>query len=639
MNRTLYHAAFVVGLAAIGWVAAGYVGANPLGLAMVLLIAAFYAMGALELHRFHQATDSLSRTLLATTEPPAQLGPWLDGLHPSLQTAVRLRVDGERIGLPGPALTPYLAGLLVLLGMLGTFLGMVATLRGTGLALEGATDLQAIRASLVAPVKGLGLAFGSSVAGVAASAMLGLMSALCRRERLQAGQALDACIATRLHAFSRAHQREAALQLLHAQAGAMPELTERLQALMAQIERQSEGLNERLLAGHERFFGKAEAAYAGLASSIDRSLRQSLNESARAAGATIQPVVEATMAGIARETAALQAALAGSVQRQLDGLSSRFETTTAAVVDTWQTALAAQQVSNDRHLQHTHEALDAAATTFGRQADTLLAAVDRSQAALAGELAARDEQRLAAWTASLQAMAAALQSEWREAGAQALAQQQHICRTWEQTARDIAAQSEAHARNTVAEIGRLVQAAAEAPEAAAELVARLRETLSDSLARDNEALQERNRILQGLGALLDSVGQAASEQRGAVDRLVATSAAGLAQAQGRFNEAVDAESGKLAAVAAQVNASAVEVASLGEAFGHAVHLFSQSNDKLTGHLQRIEAALAKSIARSDEQLGYYVAQAREIIDLSIMSQKQIVEDLQQMARQPARIDG
>ena len=49
------------------------------------------------------------------------------------------------------------------------------------------------------------------------------------------------------------------------------------------------------------------------------------------------------------------------------------------------------------------------------------------------------------------------------------------------------------------------------------------------------------------------------------------------------------------------------------------------------HLQRIEGALGKSIARSDEQLAYYVAQAREVIDLSIMSQKQIVEDLQQIA--------
>jgi hypothetical protein len=57
------------------------------------------------------------------------------------------------VALPGPALTPYLAGLLVLLGMLGTFLGMVVTLKGTGLALENATDVEAIRASLAAPVR------------------------------------------------------------------------------------------------------------------------------------------------------------------------------------------------------------------------------------------------------------------------------------------------------------------------------------------------------------------------------------------------------------------------------------------------------------------------------------------------------
>ncbi len=69
-------------------------------------------------------------------------------------------------------------------------------------------------------------------------------------------------------------------------------------------------------------------------------------------------------------------------------------------------------------------------------------------------------------------------------------------------------------------------------------------------------------------------------------------------------------------------------------------LFSQSNDKLVGHLQRIEGALGKSIARSDEQLAYYVAQAREVIDLSIMSQKQIVEDMQQIAsrQQQAPVD-
>jgi hypothetical protein len=76
---------------------------------------------------------------------------------------------------------------------------------------------------------------------------------------------------------------------------------------------------------------------------------------------------------------------------------------------------------------------------------------------------------------------------------------------------------------------------------------------------------------------------------------------------------------------------------MGEAFGLAVQLFSQSNDKMGAQLQRIEAALGKSIARSDEQLAYYVAQAREVIDLSIMSQKQIVEDLQQLASRQAAV--
>jgi hypothetical protein len=52
-------------------------------------------------------------------------------------------------------------------------------------------------------------------------------------------------------------------------------------------------------------------------------------------------------------------------------------------------------------------------------------------------------------------------------------------------------------------------------------------------------------------------------------------------------------------------------------------------------LQRIEVALGQSMARSDEQLAYYVAQAREIIDLTLGSQKQIVDDLQQLSRGPA----
>jgi thiamine pyrophosphate-dependent acetolactate synthase large subunit-like protein len=111
---------------------------------------------------------------------------------------------------------------------------------------------------------------------------------------------------------------------------------------------------------------------------------------------------------------------------------------------------------------------------------------------------------------------------------------------------------------------------------------------------------------------------------------VNTSADLLDRVGTRFTDKVEHETGKLSGIAAQVTGSAIEVASLGEAFGVAVQLFGDSNEKLVAHLQRIETALDKSLTRSDEQLAYYVAQAREVIDLSVMSQKQIIEDLQQI---------
>lgn len=565
---------FGLGLAAIGWVATSYLGTSPLALTMTLLIGAVYALGAVELWRFQQATQTLRVALaelaasVVPADPSPRLADWLDRLHPALRPAVRLRIEGERAALPGPALTPYLVGLLVLLGMLGTFLGMVVTLNGAALALDSTTDLATIRAALAAPVKGLGLAFGTSVAGVAASAMLGLISALCRRDRLQAAQALDTQIATRLRGFSLAHQREQTLQTLQQQSRQTPELLAQVQALMAEMQRQGEQAAARLQSSQDRFHAHAQSTYAALAASVDRSLQHSLTESARLAGATIQPLVEATMTGIARETAGFQQRMAETMAQTLTQWSAQFE----------------------------------------RQSAALMAATNQAQAQLHAEASAQDRQRLAAWTQTL----AAAGHKWQ-------------------------AQAAAQARSSREEMSRLIEVAAEALRAAAGLVAELRQQLSDSLVRDTEMLAERGRIMAELGSLLETLKEASSEQRSAVDALVANAAATLQRAGHRFGERVDAEAEKTAAAAAEVTASAVEVASLSEAFGLAVQMFSASSAALTGQLQRIEAALGKSTARSDEQLAYYVAQAREIVDLSIAAQQQIVDDLRQLAQRPARL--
>ncbi|ONE84240.1 hypothetical protein AQ956_05840 [Burkholderia pseudomallei] len=771
MSRFHVHlVVFFAGLAAVCWIGAGYAVSNPVALAVTLVIAACYLAGALELRRYRQATSTLAQAVAALSEPPAALGAWLERLHPSLRHAVRVRVEGERVALPGPALTPYLVGLLVLLGMLGTLIGMVMTLRGTGAALESSTDLQAIRASLAAPVKGLGFAFGTSIAGVATSAMLGLLSALCRRERLDAAQALDAKIATTLRVHSHAHQRDETFRLLQRQADLMPTLVERLQAMMHSLEQQSAASAERQIAGQQAFLGKAEETYARLASSVGQSLTDSVAESARVAGSALQPVMETTMAGLARETAALHDALTQAVQRQLDGLSAGFETTAAhvadvwrhaladhqrssdalaqrlhgsidrivesfdrrsadlldgvrarldatasSVSDAWRGALAQQEQANEAHAERNRQALETAAATFERHSAALLRAIGESHSALQATLESRDEQRLATWTDSLGSIAAKLDTEWAQTSAQAANRQQAICdalahtardlsaqatafeqhtaallRTmseshsalqatlesrdeqrlatwtdslgsiaaklgteWEQTsaqaanrqqaicdalahtARDLSAHTQAHASATIAEISQLVQAASEAPRIAAEVVAELRQKLSDSMVRDTAMLEERNRMLATLETLLDAVNHASSEQRAAVDALVATSSALLQRVGTQFTDEVGTQTDRLGGVAAQITGSAVEIASLGDALGAAVQSFGESNDKLVAHLQRIEAALDKSLARSDEQLAYYVAQAREVIDLSMMSQKQIIEELQRVGGERA----
>ena len=664
MKKHLFTAAFVLGAAAVVWVGSGFVGANLLALTMTAVIGAVYVFGALELRQFRQATATLATALAAIPEPLPSLNGWLANVHASLQNPVRLRIEGERIGLPGPALTPYLVGLLVMLGMLGTFLGMVVTLNGAVFALEGTTDLQAIRSALAAPIKGLGLAFGTSVAGVAASAMLGLMSALSRRERLQTAQRLDTQIATALRGFSLTHQRQETYKALQFQSQALPEVVGQLQAMMVQMERMGQQLNERLLSNQESFHSNVKGVYTDLARAVDQSLRDSLTQSAHVAGESLQPVVEAAMAGIAQEAKLMHERMVTTAQLQLDGLSARLGATAASL-----------------QAEHT----------------------------------ANDQQRLLAWTQSLETVAATLHREWQHTGAQTLSQQQLICNTLTQTAQDITEQAQTSARQTLGEvtrlmrssedlvqsriaseatwvqqngermdqlvhllrtelgalredeavrghaaverlgdlqtalthhlstlgtaledpITRLIQTASEAPRAAAEVIGQLRQEISHSVARDNALLEERGRIMETLNALLDSIHHASVEQRAVIDTLVASSAVALNAAGSEFSAKVGAEANKLSDIAAHVTSSAVEVSSLSEAFGFAVHSFNDANEKLIANLQRIEGAMDKSMARSDEQLAYYVAQAREIIDLSLMSQKEIFEELRQLPAKQA----
>ncbi|PWF55660.1 DUF802 domain-containing protein [Massilia glaciei] len=710
MNKHLFNLAFFTGAFTVIWVGLGFIDSSVLALAMTALIFAVYLAGALELHRFRQATASLTMALHAIPDDLPDLTRLLSGVDGSLQHPVRLRIEGERAALPGPSLTPYLVGLLVMLGMLGTFLGMVVTFKGAVFTLEKTADLEAMRSALAVPVKGLGLAFGTSVAGVAASAVLGLMSALCRRERMQAGQLLDAKAATVLSCFSHARQREQTFRALQLQSEALPQVVDKLQAMMLQIEAMSGQLNQRLLANQEQFHSSASEAYTALARSVDTSLRESLAGSAQAAGESIRPVFEAAMHGIAQEAIAMHERTAGTVQHQLDGLADRFSVATASVAETWNAALDSQKHANHSLATDMGRSLEAFSASFDQRAGALVATVGDAYTGLQAGQAAQDAQRQQAWTQSLEAMAATLSRELQESGTQMLARQREICTAVTHAVQELANQVQADADKSradtarlvttaedlmrsriaaeaqwldqhrermdqlagllraelgalreqeaargdaaVAHLGelqsavtthlttlgtaleqpitRLIETAAEAPRAAAEVIGQLRQEISHSVARDNALLEERGRIMETLNGLLDAINHASHEQRTVIDSLVASSSVKLDAASTAFSANIAGESGKLAEIAANVTSSAVDVASLADAFGVAVHSFNVANEKLGSNLDRIEVALDKSMTRSDGQLAYYVAQAREIIDLSMSSQKSIVEELRQL---------
>ncbi|PUE43504.1 DUF802 domain-containing protein [Limnohabitans sp. Hippo3] len=709
MKRYSFLIAFGLGVLALVWVAASVAASHPLVLAMTVCIGAVYVFGAMELRQYRATTQALNQALMAIPQDLQSLSDWLITLPAGLQNPVRQRVEGARTGLPGPALTPYLVGLLVMLGMLGTFLGMVVTLNGAVFALEGSSNVAGIRAAFSEPIKGLGLAFGTSVAGVATSAMLGLMSSLARRERAQATQVLDTCTATTLRGFSLVHQRQETFKALQQQSQALPQVVQQLQTLMAQMADTSQQLNERLLANQQSFHQEVKSAYTGLAQSVDQSLRSSLSQSLQLASEGIRPVVQASMTQLAEQAQGMNERLLHNTQQQLSQLNDQMASLAAALAQTSTETLTRHEQASSHMTERVGQTLDVFSQNFERSARALVDQVSAAHIQQQALQSSADQQRLQAWQASLEQMAASLRDQWQSTGAQTLAQQQAICDTLSRTAQDITTHTQAQATQTLAEITRLVassealmreriaseaqwtaehrqraeelaavlrqelsslrdaedargqtavarlaelqtavtthlttlgtaledpitrliETASEAPKAAAEVIGQLRQEISVSVARDNALLEERTRILGTLSTLLDAINHASTEQRGVIDAMVTASQASLNQTSGQFHEHVATETGKLSEMAAQVTASAVDVASLGETFGFAVRSFSETNEKLMANLQRIEQAIEKSMTRSDEQLAYYVAQAREMIDLSIGSQKDVLEALQQ----------
>lgn len=723
MNRLLFGAASLLGAVAILWMGASFLGGHALALGVTLLIAIAYGIGLVELFHYRRATASLERALAAAPTAPARgdagerLGTWLQRVHPALQHAVRQRVEGGRAGLPVPVFTPYLVGLLVMLGLLGTFFGMVDTLSGAVTALQGNTELDAIRAGLAAPIAGLGVAFGTSVAGVAASAMLGLASTLSRRDRLLAARTLDHVARRAFPDCAVDYRRQQAFEAMQLQSAALPAIVERLDTLSDKLARMGSDINDTLATNQALFHETAGSDFRQLADKVGATLEQSLAESGRLAGESLRAPLETAMAQLVEHSERSQAQMAEANSQQLASLAEGLADTVQRVETAVAEGVATQSRENSRFAQalstsltdRSAELTDRLASTtselnralsdasgemtdtLSRTAGELVETVSRASSGLADSLAQTSEEFKATYGRASEEFSSTLARTAGEVGsaqrneaealvaevARLLGESEELVRArvaseqaWlaghdarmaslaDTLAGELEALRDAEAERAeaaverlagletavaghLAELGReleapmarLIETASETPRAAAEVIAQLREELSNSIERDNHLLEERQQVLAQLQSLMASLEASATEQRDAVARMVESSAGTLESVGERFGEQVDAGVGQLSSLAEDLAGGAVEVASLGEAFQAAVREFGESNRALMDGLARIEEALEQSSARSDEQLGYYVAQAREIIDHSVLSQKEIIEQLRQLGRQ------
>jgi len=689
MTRILSVVAFVIGAVVVLWMALAFVGSNWLALGVSVLIALAFTAGFAELIRYQQASLGLSAALPKNADVVDDLEAWLAGVPQGLRNAVGQRIQSEYVGLPAPVLSPYLIGLLVMLGLLGTFIGMVTTLQGAVTALEGSTELEAVRAGLAAPIKGLGMAFATSVAGVTASAMLGFISTLSRRQRLQVSRQLDGQLRGAFKNFSLSYQREQSYKAMQQQAAALPEVAQQLATLADRLAQMSDDLGGKLISGQERFHVAAQAQYRELANSVDASLKSSLADSGRLVGESVGPVVQGFAQDVSQALQSSQQQISVAVQEHLAALSTRFANTTEEFSQGWQQGMQAQQRGSETLLAQVDDGLKAFNSEFAAASHSLLDTFSRvSDDSLARQDAA-ELARLANWSAVFERSASLLSDSAAQLTANAHAGSQEIAAEFQQllhsseqlvqarisseekwlsdyqqrmaelastvqtelsSLREIEERRGEAAVERLAELqgavgehlatlanaleepmGRLIASASETPRIAAELMAKLRAEMTENIARDNSLLGERRELMTQLNSLADSLQQSTAGQREAVESILQNSAGLLESIGSQFSDKVSDESTKLADIVSHFEVSSAELASMGEAFTSAVSLFSESNASLIKTMASIETALGNSTARSDEQMAYYVAQAREIIDHNMLSQQDIISQLQQLS--------
>ena len=333
-----------------------YANVDRVAFLLTLLMVTALGAGLVELWRVARRNETLSLELGAI--PAEATAQDLEKASPSLRALVQARLDRSFLPVPGPVFAPFVVGLLVMLGLLGTFMGLFETLRGATIALSTGSDIEALRSGLKTPMLGLMRSFGTSAAGVAASAMLGLATVFTRRASSQlSAQLQERAIGSLSHLSDTRRQLNAFESLsnalaaaLTAQERAVPDATDALQkahetlaarttTIDAAIDRQLSSMQDAVDAMCKRL-EHAEAHAQRRLEETFKIIQSSQDEFNQRSGRLQE--------GVAKQLADAIATLGEAHVQQLQHVMSQQQNATKQLADAGQQLLQAESAMNER---------------------------------------------------------------------------------------------------------------------------------------------------------------------------------------------------------------------------------------------------------------------------------------------------
>lgn len=515
------------------------------------------------------AREAAAEDLLATASP---------------DLAGFLRATVERMAPPTTqaVFTPYIVGLLIALGLLGTCLGLLDTVGGARDALLASGDVDALRNGLARPMQGLMRSFGTTAAGVASSVMLGLSLVFVRRLHGQFFADVHRFSAQYLAVLTPTRRQLTALAALAEQGRSLPAAATALSTSVDALQKLSSQMRDDMQRTSQAMTQQMGAAVAKMtAETNDRIL----------------PEIKRTLEGVASETTAHMAELRQHLSTEADQrrgwetkatermqmLADENLARTKALISSWEKSSAQLLSTNESQFEKLLAARNDADERW-------LEKRDKAESDLLGFLQNRFDVALDK-----------MESQWRERN------------------EEVSATFEARIEREQAVLDALAQAALKQQEAESELLLKVEARVSEVVEAEKVRAEALHAQAKGMASELEQASQLLQAQVREAADMDARRGEQLDTLVGSFGETV----GRIQATAEKQLDALTEFASSTDE--RAQDTLARTDQRFTTLVETVQASMAEQQAR----LGNF---ERQLADLHAQSVEALGEKLVAQAR-------